>query len=395
MATWFGWVGRSCASALMGDGAAWLDELAVEDFRSYAQAVFRPRTRVSVLTGPNGAGKTNLLEAIAYGATGRSPRGVAEEDLVRFGSDGFRIGLRYHTTGTESRATALAIHYRKEGGRTVQRNGKRATLREALGDLPVVYFSPDDLWIIKTGPSSRRALLDALLGQAAPVYADAMVRYRRILSQRNWTLREIRRRDRAATALSMWDPQLVHYGAEIMRRRAAAIVALEPSAQAMFATLGAGSARLSLRYAPGCDGAKAGEDQDWEGLLRTTLTDRQQRDIQEAVTTAGPHRDDIGILVDDHPARSAASQGQQRASSLAVRLAEREFLRDRLGRLPVLLLDDVLSELDAGYRARLGTILWREGQVFLTTTEPGIWRDVADVTYFSVAAGQVSAATPV
>ncbi len=372
----------------------WIEEVRLVNFRNYSQLIFSPSPRISLLYGHNGAGKTNLLESIVYCTTGRSPRGVSEDAMLRKGTDFFKVTLRYRTDPGGS-ARSQAVSYMVQVGRRAQYNGKSVALHALVGQLPVVYFCPDDLWLIKTGPGARRALLDRLITQLEPLYADALARYRRALLQRNAVLHGIRSGSRQPAALAIWDAQLVHYGAEIMRRRQAVVGRLTVAAQEVFARISVGENQLGLQYQAGLrENTSTSEDCNWSACLERALAEGITTDVRQGATGAGPHRDDVVIRMNHQLAKTYASQGQQRIACLAIRLAERDLFRQEVGYLPVLLLDDVLSELDLMHRRRLETILAEEGQVFLTSTESSMSRtEDPSIHQFEVAADRIDRQT--
>jgi DNA replication and repair protein RecF len=375
--------------------ALYVTELSLQTFRSYASLEVQFSPGLNVLWGPNGVGKTNLLEAIAYLALGRSPRTARDADLVMAGQAGFRVDASYAVTTPPagSRGT-LAVSYRPEAGRSVWVDGTQAPSAAALyGRLTAVFFSPDDLWLLKGPPALRRSLLDRVLVQAYPLYADAVLRYRQALAQRNATLREVRARRVGRALLAIWEPQLVQYGAEIMRRRAEALEALAPAAEDAYRALAGGGEGFTLRYVPGLP-ASHGQDGPWEERLQAALRRSEADDIAVATTTAGPHRDDFDVVVGGRSARRFASQGQQRSAVLALKFAERAYLRRRAGKTPLLLVDDVLSELDPRRRHALQEMLEGEGQVFLTTADDQQAASVRAAAHFAVLPGRVLPCRP-
>jgi DNA replication and repair protein RecF len=332
----------------------------------------------NVLVGPNGAGKTNVLEAIYYLALARSPRAARDGDLVRANGQGFRI-LGDVGSGT------VEARYEPMRGRTLAVNGRPcARAADLYGQLTAVFFSPDDLWLAKGGPGGRRRLLDGLLLQARPAYAALLAGYEEALAQRNALLREIRARRSSAALLEIWDESLVEYGVGLAERRARAVEAVAAEARAAYAFLAAGEG-LTCRYASGI-GAR------WEAeAYRAALAAARREELERGFTVVGPHRDDVILEIDGRPLRGFASQGQQRTAVLALRLAERAALRRATGREPVLLLDDVLSELDEARRRGLADLLAGGGQVFLTATDAeGLPEGFRASLTFRVGAGRVS-----
>lgn len=370
--------------------AQWVRKVQLEGFRSYPQVEVTFDLGITVLYGPNGVGKTNLLEAIAYLSLGRSPRTSRDSDLVRTGAPAFRIEVRHRLErGAAEDEEALAVTYQPERGRQVWIDGSRAEGPFALfGRLIAVFFSPDDLWLLKGAPAARRALLDRLLVQAYPVYADAVLKYRQALAQRNSTLREVRARRAGRALLAIWEPQLVQYGAEILRRREEAVAALAPlAARAHSALAGAGES-LALRHVPGLRETHP-VGGSWEARVQGALDRDRDQDVAAAVTASGPHRDDLEATIAGRSARRFASQGQQRSAVLAIKFAERGLLRAQTGRIPLLLVDDVLSELDVRRREALLDLLAGEGQVFLTTANEQQARAIRAAALYRVAPGTI------
>jgi DNA replication and repair protein RecF len=339
-----------------------IERLELTDFRSYAELDARFAAGGNLLVGPNGAGKTNVLEAIYFLAVARSPRTAREADLVRRGADGFRIAAQL---AGEHR---LAVSYHLRGGRTWTLDGK--PLARAFGRVTVVFFSPDDLWLVKGGPSGRRALLDRVLLQVRPLHAEQLAAYEDALAQRNALLREVKARRAGRAMLEVWEQQLVEYGVAVAQRRSAIAAELGSRARALHASLAPGE-DLSCAYVSGITEQEAAPAA--AGLreaFAAALAEARPREIERGFTLIGPHRDDWRILVNGLPLRGFGSQGQQRTAVLALKLAERAALEAETGRPPVLLLDDVLSELDGRRREAVRALTEGAGQAFLTSTEP-------------------------
>jgi DNA replication and repair protein RecF len=355
--------------------------LQLRDFRNYREldAAFAPGP--NLLVGPNGAGKTNVLEAIYYLAVARSPRTARDADLVRRGSESFSVSAEL-TTGHR-----LAVTYPERGGRAWTVDGRGLPRgRVPFGLLTVVFFCPDDLWLVKGGPSGRRALLDRVLLQSRPLHADQMAAYEEALAQRNALLREVKARRAGKAMLEVWEEQLVEYGVAVTLRRAALARELGQRAAALHARLAPGEV-LSFAYVSGIDGSPPEEDRAaLTAAFARALAEAREREIERGFTLVGPHRDDWSILVNGLPLRGYASQGQQRTTVLALKLAERQTLEAACGRPPVLLLDDVLSELDDRRREAVRGVTEGAGQAFLTSTEP----EGAPTATYRVGGGRLS-----
>lgn len=340
-----------------------LEWLELSDFRSYSHLEYRPDRGVNVLVGPNGAGKTSVLEGVAYLSLLRSFRGVVDAALVRDTATGAIIRGGFARESGELRVEAeLPL----VGRRRILVNGKRpARFRDVGSQIPVVAFLPDDLDLVKRGPSLRREYLDDLAAQVSPAAVAGQAEYQRALRQRNALLRQDPA-ERELTELATWDQQVAAAGGAVVEHRLAAMRQLTPHLRTAVLRLGAGS-DLSIEYesswislAQGINAADAAES------LSVVLKERRQRDLAQRTTTAGPHRDDLGLILDGRQARTQASQGEQRSVALALRLAAYQLIEERLDVVPVLLLDDILSELDMARAAAVMELLPR-GQVFVTS----------------------------
>lgn len=370
-----------------------VERLFLSSFRSYERADIRFSPKVNTLSGPNGAGKTNLLEAIAYMAWGRSPRNARDADLPTHGHGQFVIQVTYDQAAADNHISAssqLMIHYRAEQPRLLSLDGKPILPRQLYGRLLVVFFSPDDLWLLKGAPTVRRTLLDRLLIQAEPKYADTYRRYQHVLLQRNATLRSIRARRADRRLLAVWDAPLLEHGTQIIRYRARATAALSSLASRTYADLSGPRESLRCLYIPAVGVVAHPEpDAKWEYIFEEALSRQREHDLMTASTSVGPHRDDLEALISGHSARHFSSQGQQRTAVLALKFAERSYLQTVSGHLPILLVDDVLSELDPFRRRALEELLATEGQVFVTTAGIEQIDGLSHASRFCIHAGEV------
>lgn len=357
----------------VAEGACSLDRLRLYRFRNYAEQSVDLGPRLNLIGGRNAQGKTNLLEAVATLLLTRSPRAAVAGDVVRWHCD---EALVEATVRRPAADRTLAVRFRRdpESGRvsrTASVDGSPRPARELLGLCPVVLFWPEDLQLVKAGPDGRRRLLDVVLSQLDARAATDLVRYRHILEQRNSLLRQVRAGSANAAELPGFTTELVACGARIQVMRAELVRELAPHAAEVLGQISGGDEVLDLRYIP--DGGMVATDDRVaaESALLATLARRREEEVQRGLTLAGPHRDDLELLIDGRPARSAASQGQQRSIVLAVKLAEVRHIARRAGVMPVLLLDDVLSELDPGRRRDLLAGLAAAGlQTLITSSEP-------------------------
>ena len=331
------------------------------DFRNVARAELELPAGLTAVVGDNGQGKTNLLEAIGYLAQLESFRGAPTEALVRTGASTAVVRAEVERDERE-----LLIEAEIALGRSrVQVNRQRlARTRDLLGALRVTVFAPDDLEMVKGGPATRRRYLDDLLVAHSPKLDVLRTDLDRILKQRNALLKQMASRhiasrhgggEGALATLEVWDERLATTGSALVAARGALLDQLRPALQVAYAHVAGAPAEVGAAY-----------EQSWEGELADALRDARDADVRRAVTTVGPHRDELALTIDGRVARTHASQGEQRSVALAMRLAGHEVVAQEIGASPVLLLDDVFSELDPTRSAALLAHVPR-GQVLLTT----------------------------
>jgi DNA replication and repair protein RecF len=343
---------------------AWLELI---DFRSYSSLHFEPDPGVNVLVGPNGAGKTNVLEAIAYLSGLRSFRRAPDGALLARGAaEAVLRGGFAHAAGE----TRVEVALPATGRRRVLLNGKRpARFSDVPVAVPVVAFLPDDLDVVKRGPGLRRDYLDELAGQLSPAAGADLAEYVKILRQRNTLLRRDGRTADRLT-LDVWDERLAVAGGRLVVQRLRLLDRLGPVAAEAYDTVGGASDALAWVYRTSWHEGGAelnSRDPDEHATrLRSALAARRDRDLDQRTTTTGPHRDEPALLLTGREARTQASQGEQRSAALTLRLAAYTLLEARHGYPPLLLLDDVFSELDTRRAGGVMRLLPR-GQVFVTT----------------------------
>ncbi|MFN2472075.1 MAG: DNA replication/repair protein RecF [Gaiellaceae bacterium] len=328
-------------------------DLRLRDFRSYERLELELQPGTVLVVGPNGAGKTNLLEALHVGTQGFSPRTRTDAQLVRFGAEAGRVvvaGRRQHSP------VEVEVTLRRGEGKRVRLNGAPlASADDLRSELATLVFTPDRLAVVKGGPAVRRAYFDRALGRLSPARAAAPLVYSGVLAQRNAALRRVAARVSGRDALAPWTEQLATRGEELVEARRAAIATLAPVFAERAGELGLPAARLVyVAEAPGVEQLEAELD----------------RDLDRGWTGSGPHVDDVGIVAGARELRAFGSQGEQRLAVLSLILAEAALLAER-GRPPLLLLDDVLSELDSSRRSALAERLAAGGQTVVTATSAG------------------------
>lgn len=330
------------------------------DFRCIESIRFEPEPGVNVLRGANAQGKTSLLEAVSFAATSKSPRTNTEEELVRYGESGFRVRI-----AAERRDREVAIEaFWWQNAKRFRVNGvPMSRMSDVLGKIQAVFFSPEDVELVRGAATPRRRFLDMEISQISPAYLGALQQYRQALRQRNEVLRNSRP---DPALLDVWDAQLVKHGVILMEERRTYIGDLARCAAEAYGNI-AGGETLEITYAPDAPEPEA---------LAETLARARDLDLRNRLTRHGPHRDDFTIQVTGHAARQFASQGQQKTAALALKLAEMELVRARVGEYPVLMLDEVLAELDEARARRLFEFVPAGAQCLVTTTEleprPGV-----------------------
>ncbi len=333
-----------------------IQSLELLDFRIYTQAAVEFDPGLTVIVGENGQGKTSLLEAISWIAGRGSFRGVADDSLIRMGADA--AIMRAHATAPDGRKQLIEVELPRVGRNRVQIN--RQALRrkgDLIGVVPVTIFSPDDLELVKGGPAGRRRWLDDAAASLQPSHDALCGELEKIVRQRNALLRSSGGRlDADGTfTLDVWDAKLATTGTALRTARETLLTEVEPQLSAAYDAVAGKPAEISAAYLP-----------SWEGELAAALEQARTVDLRRGLSTIGPHRDEITLQIGDTPARTHASQGEQRSLVLAMRLAVDALVRQGGTAEPVLLLDDVFSELDAGRAEALLEAL-PEGQRLLTT----------------------------
>lgn len=329
--------------------------LELQEYRNYEQLKVDFSSGTNLIFGDNAQGKTNVLEAVFECATARSHRGSKDREIIRFGQEEAHVRLVVEKEGVPTR---LDLHFRKNKPKGVAVNGiPIKKVSELFGNLNVVFFSPEDLKIIKNSPLERRRFMDIELCQLDPLYTYSLVNYNRALLQRNNLLKEKHEEKEMLGLLDVWDSQLLRFGQEVIKSRSRFIGQLDEIIRPLHRELTEGKEELKLEYAPSVT-----EDRFEEKLFLSRDTDRYQQN-----TGVGPHRDELEFYINGIDVKKYGSQGQQRTAALSLKLAEIELVRQVIKDTPVLLLDDVLSELDSRRQDRLLKSL-KDIQTFLTCT---------------------------
>jgi DNA replication and repair protein RecF len=397
----------------------YLTRLSLTNFRNYTRLSLSMPRRLLVLRGANAQGKTNVLEAIYYLTAARSPYATTDAQLVNWLAEGDDIPHARVEAELVRGTTLIRIEivlarngsnqgrYRKH----VRINGVDKRVSDLLGLANVVLFVPQDISLVDGAPSGRRRYMDAMLCQIDTRYCYALSQYGRVLEQRNGLLRQLRERGGAMDQLLFWDERIAEHGAQVMARRQQAIVDLEELAQAIHRELSGGQERLRLRYDPTFDPNEPERDgqqmllgldlpppisvpQEPEAIAEAFLVRLRavrREEVARGMTTIGPHRDELRFLDGQIDLRAYGSRGQQRTAVLAVKLAEVELMARATGEQPILLLDEVMSELDADRRRYLCARISRAEQSLVTTTDlSSLTPEILETaTLYHVAEGRV------
>ena len=359
--------------------------LSLANFRNYETAEVSFEPGVNLLVGPNGQGKTNLVEAIRYLSTLSSHRVAGYLPLIRNAQPPIAQAIIRALAHHDGRDALLELELNRDSQNRARINKANATrVRDILGYVNTVTFAPEDLDIIKKDPSNRRAFIDELLVQVSPRFAGVFTDYERVLKQRNTLLRTARQTGAKGTSLSTldaWDESLIKFGSEIVAARVALVERIRPLLTEAYQSIAIANNEPRVLVKSSLLGAAVSEDDDAEGLeyiesadadevaeqYRSKLQAVRGKELERGITMVGPHRDDLVLLLSNLPAKGYASHGESWSFALALRLASMQLLRGetRSGD-PVLILDDVFAELDAGRRSRLADLVCGNEQVLIT-----------------------------
>ncbi len=318
-----------------------IESIELKNYRNYEELHMELNEGTNILYGDNAQGKTNILEAVYVCCTSKSHKNAKDRDIIRFDQDESHIKMQIRKNDVPYR---IDMHLKKNKPKGIAINGmpiRRAS--ELFGIANVVCFSPEDLNIIKNGPSERRRFIDMELCQLNKLYVHSLVQYNKVLVQRNKLLKELAFRPDYEETLDVWDMQLVNYGKEVMEYRRDFVGRINEMIHGIHARLSGQKEDLKICYEPDTDSGQ------FEGALKRS----RPQDMKQKTTLCGPHRDDISFFVNGIDIRKFGSQGQQRTAALSLKLSELELVKQLIHDRPILLLDDVLSELDAGRQNHL------------------------------------------
>ena len=373
-----------------------VEHLYAVNFRNYAALDLNFQAMINVFFGQNAQGKTNILEALFYSAFGMSHRTSSEEDLLRWGNNALATGVAYSNFSGRHEVKIKKYQQQNRWKKEIFLDGAKVRPKEHYGSLNVVMFSPEDLQLVKGEPALRRRFFDMQISQTDPLYYDLLVKYNRVLQQRNRLLKELRDGAGTLPALIPWNEEFIRLAAAISKKRLQALAKLEQIASDIYASITQYKEKLTVHYElKGNNGELFyPETADFcsEEFYRNKLAERQSVDILRGNTGIGPHRDDLQLLLNDMSLRSFGSQGQQRSGALALKLSQLEYVRQEIGEFPILLLDDVMSELDNNRRAQLLQFIDGRVQTFITVNDKELIPALPGTAYFNIVSGIINEA---
>lgn len=353
-----------------------IDSLQLFQFRNYKDVTIQFNPEIIVLHGTNGAGKTNILESIYVGTIGKSHRTNDTSDMLMFNAEEAGIVVKFEKKDTPQKVN---IKLFRQGPKDIRLNDTKISQKELIGTLNTVIFCPEDLQLIKGTPSGRRRFLDMEISQTSATYYHQLMQYNRLLQQRNAILKEYRGKQNIP--LEEWDLQLADMASFIVKKRLESLKKINLLIDLMNRKLTGGLENLTIDYEqPYMDNGSL--EYTKEGFYERIKAALPQ-DRHRMTTSVGPHRDDLRFFSDAMDLKKFGSQGQQRTAVLSLKLSELEFIKSEVGEYPVLLLDDVLSELDESRRANLLQFIHKRIQTFITTTDIHDFKDLKSVQFIS------------
>lgn len=370
-----------------------INKIYAVNFRNYSSCNLDFSSMINVFYGQNAQGKTNILEAIFYSSFGMSHRTFTEDDLLKISCKEMAVGVEYESF---SGVHDIKIKKYQQLGRNKKEiflDGTKVRPKEHYGSLNVVMFSPEDLQLVKGEPSLRRRFFDMQIAQTDPIYYDLLVKYNRVLQQRNKLLKEIRDNGGSPNQLEPWNKEFIVLATAIAKKRQIALEKLQAIAGEIYASITGNKETLTIKYELKANNGELlypeSDFSAWEIFYTNKLKERERIDILRGNTGIGPHRDDIILLLNDMSLKSFGSQGQQRSGALALKLSQLEYVRREIGEFPVLLLDDVMSELDNNRRAQLLLFIDGRVQTFITVNDRELIPELEGNAYFEIMQGSV------
>lgn len=373
-----------------------INKIYAVNFRNYASCSLDFSSMINVFYGQNAQGKTNILEAIFYSAFAMSHRTFMEDDLLKLGCREMAVGVEYDSFSGLHDIKIKKFQQLGRNKKEIFLDGAKVKPKEHYGALNAVMFSPEDLQLVKGEPNLRRRFFDMQIAQTDPIYYDLLVKYNRVLQQRNKLLKEIRDNEGSPAQLQPWNKEFITLATAIAKKRQAALGKLQSIAGEIYASITGNKESLTIKYELKANNGELlypeGDFIAWEIFYGSKLAERERIDILRGNTGIGPHRDDIVLLLNDMSLKAFGSQGQHRSGALALKLSQLEYVRREIGEFPILLLDDVMSELDNSRRAQLLLFIDGRVQTFITVNDRELIPELEGNAYFEIVQGSVKEA---
>jgi len=363
----------------------YIEQLELENFRNYKKTKTSFSKNVNIIYGENAQGKTNIIEAIFLCAAGRSHRTSKDKELINIDGDRFKVKL------------LLNKNYKKKEIEYLYEFGKKQILineipikkmANLMGNLLAVIFSPEDILIVKEGPSLRRRFINITISQLKPSYFYNLQQYNKILNQRNNLLKEIQKNKSLLDTLDIWDEKIAQVGTEIIIDRKKFIDKLNKISKEKHYNLTDNCEQLEIKYKTFLQKINVNDKESIKDEIIKIFLKNRNLEFKRCVTVVGPHRDDFDIIINDLPLKNFGSQGQQRTAILSLKLSEIEIIKEETDEYPILLLDDVMSELDNKRKNYLFKSLTNM-QTFITCTEKDFFKEYKDISFFRVKNGEI------
>ncbi|MBD1371969.1 DNA replication/repair protein RecF [Hazenella sp. IB182357] len=339
--------------------------LHLKQYRNINELTLQCQETLHFFVGANAQGKTNILESLYVLGMGKSHRSRTHKELIQFGKESAQLQAQV-VKGTQKMKLSITL---TEKGKKVSRNGIEQTkLSHYIGSLPIVLFAPEDLSIVKGSPQVRRRFLDMEIGQVSPAYIHYLTQYNKLVSQRNSLLKQLAQKKSHPSLLTVINEQLISLACEIWFRRFRFLISLQKWAQEIHQAITQQTDELVVKYVPSVKLSVEMKKEELAQVMEAELAKVMDKEIQRGTTLVGPHRDDLNLTVGGIDLHTFGSQGQQRTAALSLKLAEIELIYHETGYYPILLLDDVLSELDDQRKTHLLESIKGRVQTFVTTT---------------------------
>jgi len=363
-----------------------ISQMKFKNYRNLKNITVEPDPSINIIFGNNAQGKTNFIEAIWIFTAGRSFRQTKDSDLIKFEKASAQISMSLHTQGRKQKLQIDLINKK----RIIKINEVQQSIPSGLlGKLRAVVFSPNHLALIKDGPIIRRKFLDVTLCQLKPVYAKILMSYNRILTQKNMLLKNIKKKKNPIDLLDVWDDQLSELGSKIMFQREKHLETLKKYAEQEYKGISKNKEKLKLSYISTVYKELPSSTIELKEIFLSKLKKVREHDLLFGNTSIGAHRDDFSIDINGKKAKLFASQGQQRSAVIALKLAETTVLEEKSGESPIVLLDDVLSELDTSRQDYILNAI-KNRQIFITCCDPNTVLKLGKGSCFEVINGNIS-----